>query len=210
MRKIDLNTWNRKEHFEFFNGFDEPFFGIVADVDCTKAYHYCKQNKLSFFLYYLHKAIIAVNEMEEFRYRVIDDKVVCFDVIHVSSTIGRKDNTFAVSFIEYNSDFDIFSANANKEIDAVNNSTGMRLNSNGERHDVIHFSPLPWVNFTALSHARNYKFKESIPKISVGKYTNREEQMLMPVSIHAHHGLMDGYHAGKYLELFQNLLNENR
>ena len=30
---------------------------------------------------------------------------------------------------------------------------------------------------------------------------------MMPVSIEAHHGLMDGFHLAKYLEEFQNQLN---
>ncbi|MBI9037361.1 MAG: hypothetical protein JEY97_04440 [Bacteroidales bacterium] len=30
----------------------------------------------------------------------------------------------------------------------------------------------------------------------------------MPVCIHVNHALMDGFHVSKYLELFQNFLNE--
>ncbi|MDB5000637.1 MAG: chloramphenicol acetyltransferase [Mucilaginibacter sp.] len=30
----------------------------------------------------------------------------------------------------------------------------------------------------------------------------------MPVSITVHHGLMDGYQVGQYIDLFQKLLNE--
>ncbi|MEL7004699.1 MAG: hypothetical protein AAFN93_18470 [Bacteroidota bacterium] len=30
----------------------------------------------------------------------------------------------------------------------------------------------------------------------------------MPVSIHVHHGLVDGIHVGQYCDLFQKLLNE--
>ncbi|MEL6943777.1 MAG: CatA-like O-acetyltransferase, partial [Bacteroidota bacterium] len=30
----------------------------------------------------------------------------------------------------------------------------------------------------------------------------------MPVSIHAHHALMDGFHVGQYIERFQKLMNE--
>ena len=34
-QKIDLSTWNRKEHFEFFCTFEEPFFGITTQIDMT-------------------------------------------------------------------------------------------------------------------------------------------------------------------------------
>jgi len=30
----------------------------------------------------------------------------------------------------------------------------------------------------------------------------------MPFSVHVHHGLMDGYHVGQFLEHFQTLMAE--
>ena len=27
---IDIATWNRKEHFEHFSAFDDPFFGVTV------------------------------------------------------------------------------------------------------------------------------------------------------------------------------------
>jgi len=55
MKIIDTENWNRKEHFDFFSKMASPFFGIVTEVDCTKAYKKAKENENSFFAYYLHK-----------------------------------------------------------------------------------------------------------------------------------------------------------
>ena len=108
MKTIDINNWKRKEHFDFFSQFDEPFFGLVTEIDCTIAYKTTKENNYSFFAYYLHKSLIAVNGIEEFRYRSAGDKVFIYDQIHASPTIGRSDGTFAFSFIEFDPDFLIF------------------------------------------------------------------------------------------------------
>lgn len=44
MRKeIELTNWKRKEHFEFFSQFSEPFYGITVRVDCTEAYQKAKK-----------------------------------------------------------------------------------------------------------------------------------------------------------------------
>ena len=32
---IDIATWNRREHYEHFSAFDDPFFGVTVNVDCT-------------------------------------------------------------------------------------------------------------------------------------------------------------------------------
>ncbi|RME51569.1 MAG: chloramphenicol acetyltransferase, partial [Caldilineae bacterium] len=36
----------------------------------------------------------------------------------------------------------------------------------------------------------------------------REERLRMPVSVQAHHALMDGLHAGRYFQRLQTLLDE--
>ncbi len=63
LKKLDIATWDRKEHFHFFKQFEEPFFGICTEVDCTLAYQQAKALQTSFFLYYLHKSIVAVNHV---------------------------------------------------------------------------------------------------------------------------------------------------
>ncbi len=205
--KIDYSQWNRKEHFEFFNSFDDPFFGITTEVNLTEGYKLAKEKDYSVFLYYLHCSLKAVNLTESFKYRVIDGEVYYFNPIHASPTINREDDTFGFSFMEYKENFKVFSELANKEIEVVKHSTGLRLNKNNKRPDVIHFSVVPWFSFTSLSHPRNFNNDESIPKITFGKYYKSGNHYKLPVSIHAHHGLMDGYHVGEYLERFQEYLN---
>ena len=86
---IDLATWNRREHFAFFSQFEEPFHGLVASVDCTPALAAAKRLGVSFFLYYLHRALQAANAVENLRYRIEDGQVVCYDQVHASATLGR-------------------------------------------------------------------------------------------------------------------------
>ena len=68
------------------------------------------------------------------------------------------------------------------------------------------FSAVPWVNFTSVSHARNFAFRESCPKITFGKLSQNKK---MPVSIHAHHALVDGIHVGEFIKEFQRLMNKS-
>jgi len=210
IKHLNIANWNRKEHYQFFSQFDEPFFGITTEIDCTNAYKYCKDHKLPFFLYYHYQAIIAINKIEEFRYRIKDNEIIIFDTIHVTTTISRKDNTFAFSFFPYTPSFKEFVELAEIEIVRVKNSAGLGLNENTGRLDVIHFTTVPWLSFTGVTHARSFNNKDSVPKIAFGKYFYRNERMIMPVSVNAHHGLMDGFHVGQYLQLFEQLMNEKK
>ena len=58
---IDLDNWNRKEHFAFFSAFDDPFFGVTTLVDFTDVYRQSKEQNVSFFLYSLHFLLKCVN-----------------------------------------------------------------------------------------------------------------------------------------------------
>ncbi|HNZ72690.1 MAG TPA: CatA-like O-acetyltransferase, partial [Prolixibacteraceae bacterium] len=67
---------------------------------------------------------------------------------------------------------------------------------------------IPWLDFTGISHARSFSHPDSCPKISFGKVTEKEGIKTMPVSVHVHHALVDGYHVGLFIDKFQDLLND--
>lgn len=206
---LDLESWPRKEHFHFFRKFEEPFYGATVTIDCTQAYTKAKELNSSFFIYYLHKTLVAVNTIESFRYRICNDQVYIYAQIDASATIGREDGSFGFSFIPYNSDFSIFEKSAITEIDRVKKTTGLFTRSFDEIENLIHFSAVPWLNFTSLSHARSYSFPDSCPKISFGKMiTDENGKKSMAMSVHVHHGLIDGLHIGQFVDCFQDIMNE--
>jgi chloramphenicol O-acetyltransferase type A len=205
-QKLDINTWNRKEHFLFFKQMEEPFFGISTIIDCTKAYQKNKDLGTSFFAYYLHKTLIAVNKVEPFRYRIINDEIFIFDQIDASATLLREDNTFGFSLIEYNEDFTVFSKSVSEEIARIRKTSG--LFTRNFEINLIHFSTIPWINLTGISHARSFSFPDSCPKITFGKMTDENGKKTISMSIHVHHGLMDGFHVGQFVDFFQKIMNE--
>ncbi len=206
MKKImNIEAWERKDHFHFFNQFEEPFFGLCINVNVSRAYAYAKETGCSFFLYYLYQSLRAANEVEPFKYRIINNEVIIYDTVHASPTINRPNGSFGFSYMNYYSNFETFEEHAKLEIEKVQNSTGLIPAVSGE--NVIHYSSIPWINFTALSHARSYSFKDSCPKISFGKMTGENGMQTMPVSIHVHHALMDGFHVGQFTALFQEYLD---
>jgi chloramphenicol O-acetyltransferase type A len=198
-QKLDINNWNRKEHFEFFSQMEEPFFGFTVNIDCTIAYEKAKRLDISFFNYYLHKTLIATNAIESFKYRIENGEVFVYDIINVSSTIMREDKTFGFSLIEFDEDIHKFNTIAKKEIERVQNTTGL-ITRDFSDTNLIHFSAVPWIDFTAVAHARGFNYPDSCPKIAFGALREESGKKFMPLSIHVHHGLMDGYHVGLFLE----------
>ena len=159
-------------------------------------------------MYYLHKTLVAVNIIECFRYRINDDAIYIYDTIDVSATIMREDHTFGFSWIEYSPNFEVFAKNTSEEIQRIQNTSGL-LTREFPNNNLIHFSAVPWINFSSVSHARSFTFPDSCPKISFGKMMISDDgKRTMSMSIHVHHGLMDGYHVGQFVDCFQELMNQ--
>lgn len=202
--EIDLTTWKRREHFEVFKYFDEPLFGLTVRMECSLAYKKAKKSGYSFSNYYLYLSLKAANEIEEFRYRIEGDKIYCYDSVGAGPTIFREDETYGCGYMPYNKNIAEFKKLANNEVERVKDERGLKFPYSGE--DIIHYSTLPWADFTSVNHARRLDIGRSIPKITFGKLTREGKKMWMPVDIHVSHALMDGFHVGKFIERFQELL----
>ncbi|AYL99450.1 CatA-like O-acetyltransferase [Mucilaginibacter celer] len=204
-QQVDINNWIRKEHYNFFKTFEEPYYGVNVDIDVTAAYKFVKQNGISFFLYTMYQSLAASQIIEAFRYRMEGDEVFIYDRIDGESTVPRANGTFGFGSFQFYPSFEDFNTEAIREITRVQSNNLLELST---VNNTIRYSSLPWLNFTALSHARKFSFVDSCPKISFGKMTDRHGKRIMPLSIHVNHALVDGIHLGQYIDCYQDLLNK--
>jgi chloramphenicol O-acetyltransferase type A len=203
-RKFDLDTWPRKAHFEYFSTFEEPYYGVCVRVDCTAAYAKAKRRGHSFFLYYLYQSIAAANMVEPFRLRIEDQAVFLYDAVDAGSTIARADGTFGFGYFKYSEDIEQFMVEGLREVGRVRATTGLERRG---LQSLIRYSPVPWLDFTSLSHPRRFSAGDSCPWITFGKMTEVEGRRSMPMSVHVHHALVDGVDIGTYVDAFQRLMN---
>lgn len=204
MKIIDLNTWNRKQLYEHFSNLKDPFFSVTIPFDVTQAYSFSKDRGLSFFGRYLHDCMKALNGIENFKYRIENDKVIEYDSIHASATIMREDKTFGFSFIKYDEDLNVFLNNLELEKQRINDSNELYPPQNGL--DCMHCSAMPWLNFSGHKEPVS-GLLESVPKLAFGKVTKMNDKWMMNVAISVNHALVDGYHVGLFSEKFQEYLN---
>ncbi len=205
-RPIDLATWNRREHFEFFRQYDMPFWGATTQLDCTRMYARAKAEGFPFSLGYHYASLQAANEIEAFRMRIEDGQPVCYDAVHLSTTIARADGTFGFSFVDYSDDFQKFVDDSQIENRRVQAETGLADAYTGL--DVIYFTVLRGVSFTSVDHPyRRCHDNPGIPLIGFGEIYSQGDNRFLPGSCHVHHALVDGQHVGQYFTRFQELLN---
>ncbi len=203
--EIDINTWERKNHFNFFKDYENPFYNICTNIEVTPLVNFTKKNNVSFFLSILFLSSKAVNNVEELKYRILDKKVVAYKVVHPFSTIFNDDKTFNFCPFKYYDDFSKFAKKGNEAISETLKQKE-KLEAKEYRIDVIHYTSIPWISITSMTHARKTFQGDSIPKIVFGKYFNEGNIIKMPICIEVNHALVDGYHLSKYLDLMQEYI----
>src|SRR5262245_62056015 len=199
---LDLDNWSRKQLFDFFIGYAQPYWNVTVQIDVTNLKEFIKtrpQIRISHVLHYC--ALRAANEVEPFRYRLKDGRVFVHDVIHGGTVVLLANESFAYAYFDFDPDFAQFAENMRKAVDELKNGTGELKPT--MRDDVIYHSTLPWISFTSFAHARTPGRGDSIPRIVFGKLTSDNDRLLMPISVEVHHALMDGLHVGRFLSRFE-------
>lgn len=200
MHILNQNGWRRRATFEHFRSFSQPFFNVCTEIDVTALKAFVDQHHgASLFLAYHYLSLRALNGIEEFRHRLHGDDVVVHAVVHGSTTVLRSDDTFAFADLVLQDSFDAFSAQAARAIAQARDPHGA-FTPTKNATDVVHYSTLPWIRFTGLSHPHNGAENSAIPKVSFGKLSLDAGRAMLPMSVEVHHALVDGVHVGRMVE----------
>jgi len=202
---LDLSSWHRRELFEFFRGYANPYFNICTRLDVTKLMELLRERPgVSVSLAYHYFALRIANEIEPFHYRLKDDEVIVHDVINGGTTVLLPSETFTYAYFNYHEDFEKFVTEAAEAINKVRAEGALKPTM---RYDLIYFTTLPLISFTSFAHARTPGRGESIPRIAFGKFFNENGRTLLPISVEVHHALMDGLHVGRFIARMEEELS---
>lgn len=205
MRKIDPNTWSRREIFDFFSKISNPFYSVTFNVDVTEVYAYAKRSGLSFYYALVYLVTKAVNSVEAFQYGIVDGELVLFDERSPSFTDLKKGSeSFHIVTMPCEGNIAEFCQDAKRR--SAEQTTF--LSTDKESADLIYFSCLPWVELTALTNERDFDPDDAIPRISWGKFHERDGRKILGMSLELNHRFTDGVHIGKFADALQKLISE--
>ena len=201
-RIINEATWERAMHCMVFRNSVEPAFCVTFEADVTELKKYVKDNNISFTLAMVYAVCRCANQIEAFRYRFVDGKIVLFDNIDTAFTyLNKKTNLFKVVNVPMVGDLKKYCINAKKIADEQEEYFMGSLGN-----DVFQCSPMPWVTYTHISHANSGKKDNATPLFDWGKYYVKDGRIMMPISVQAHHSFVDGIHIGEYVDLLEKYL----
>ena len=195
---LNMETYKRKNHFEYFNSLAFPYVGLTVTVDITDLLKTIKAKKLPFFLSICYCVSKAANRVPEFRQRILNNQIVEYDYCLTSHTVALNDGTYCYCDLDSNRSFEDYIRYAVNEQEKAK----QRNSINEEADDIldkIFISTIPWVSYTALINPTPVP-ADSNPRITWGKYFIENEKVLLPVSVLCHHALVDGLHISKFYD----------
>lgn len=201
---IDESNWERAMHCAIFRNCAEPMFCVTFEVDVTNFLKKIKAQKLSFTLAAVYAVCRCANDIEAFRYRFLDGKVVIYDKIDTSFTyLNKETELFKVVNVPMTDSLEEYVRLAKKT------ARGQREYFTAPpKNNIFQCSAIPWVTYTHISHTNSGKKENAVPLFDWGKYYEKNGRVLMPLSVQVHHSFVDGIHIGKFAEAVQKFLDE--
>lgn len=197
---IDMSSYPRRAHFDYFRSLQNPYVGVTVNVDVTELVAYCKRRGISFYLTLLHAAALAADCVPALRQRIRDGGIVQYDACGTSHIELLEDGTYCYCTLYHEQPFGEYIAYAERQRRQCRENPGIEEDADVE--GLYFISTLPWLHYTALVQP-TAGGDESNPRISWGRFQpDGAGRLQLPVTLLANHALVDGLHlAGFYSDL---------
>ena len=150
---INEKNLERAMHCMVFRESVEPAFCVTYEADITNFWRKVKARNLSYTLAFVYAVCKCANEIEAFRYRFLEGKVVLFDHIDTAFTYLNQDTGL----------FKVVNVPLRGSIQEYVETAGRTAREQKEYfsgplgNDVFQCSPMPWITYTHISHTNSGK-----------------------------------------------------
>lgn len=210
MKRISFDSPHRRKHFAFFNSMEQPHFSVCAPVEVGKLLPHLVQHGLPFLPTMVYLVSAAANAVPELRWRIRGDEVVEHEAVHPSFAVATDEaDVFSFCEVKFRGAYPEFLAAAQQRMAEMRRAPVFE--DDPERDDYLFLSSLPWLAFTAVTHAMRLDPVDSVPRIIWGKYESvvggDGGRVTMPLSVQAHHAVVDGRHVARFFDKLQRALD---
>lgn len=203
-KTIDLDTYPRRAHFSYFCGMANPYAGLTVSTDISGFTEVCKARNVPFFLSFLYCVGQAANSVPQLRQRILNGNLIEFQQCETSHTVLRENGTYGYCRLNTMQSFDAYLREAIPLQQKA--KEGDDLDEGEDGISLFYISSVPWLHYTDL-HQPTPIPADSNPRITWGKYVCEGGKTSIPVSILAHHGLVDGIHIAAFYSALEEQIS---
>ena len=161
MEVVDLETWPRRAHFQFFSGLSFPFYNVTSTLDVTGFYPWVKERRLSFYYSLIYATMAVMNGLPDYLYKIRGEQVVKHDHLDPSFVVmDQSTHLLKILTVPFGGTLEEFCARC------------------------------------------------AIPRVTWGKFEQREGRLLLPYAVQLNHRLLDGWHLSQLVNGVQAWIDQ--
>lgn len=194
---IDIENWRRKPYFDHYYDQVRCTYSLTASVDITQLLTELRSKGIKLYPALIHMITTVVNRHSEFRTCVDGEgKLGYWESMSPSYTVFHdEDKSFSTIWTPYSDDFLAFYKDYLDDMEQYGDIREFVAKSD-EPQNTFPISSIPWVSFTAFNLNIYTEGTYLLPIFTMGKYSQQDGRILLPLSVQLHHAVCDGYHAG--------------
>lgn len=211
---VDLLGGPRAQAFEFYRAAKQPRWGFTTRLDVgplLRALRIWQQDcpGLTAMLAYHHALLRAARAVPALRQRLTPTGAVLeWPSLDASITLVRCDDSFAVAYLPWAERLQDFVPPACAAIAAAR-VPGTDWGIGRPHGGCLYTTTLPWLDFSHFEHAHTAAFDDATPRVAFGRFTPvGNERVEMAVNLEVHHALVDGVHAGRFIEALKAAIGQ--
>ncbi len=206
MREIDVATWPRRAQYELFSACAVPQYSVTFQIDVTGVKRFAHEHGVSSYLAMVYLVVQTMGEIENFRYRVRDGRVVEVDSLAASFTFLKPaSDLFHITVVRMGDDMVEFCRRAREFTMAQSDFIGFEEQFVAD--EMVYLSSLPWLEMTGLKGESSNNPDDAIPRVTWGKYTEHDGRLRTNISVEVNHRFVDGLHVGRFAERLQQKID---
>ena len=197
-----VEAYYRRETFEYFRGYRNPFYSVSFGLQFSRLKDFLDQRGWKTYLNLCYFFTRAMQPLEDFRYRLEDGAIVLHDTIHPGLTVPAANGRFGFAYFAYTSDAARF--NAESKMPPSDAAPDLTQESDSI---YVYFTAIPGIPFTTFTHATDHP-TDAAPRVAFGKPYEERGELWVPVGIQVNHAFIDGRALGELyqraVECFEN------
>ncbi|CAN5440664.1 type A chloramphenicol O-acetyltransferase [soil metagenome] len=203
---INIDTWQRKTYFDYYYNQVKCTYSITANIDIELLLRLCKEKLIKLYPAMIYILTTAINKIDELRINYNDqEQLGVWDFMSPSYTVLHNDDkTFSNIWTSYDENFSVFKRNYLQDIEKYGSIKDFFAKGQ-EPGNTFPVSCIPWIDFTGFNLNIYDDARYLCPIFTIGKYSQRDSQTVIPVAVQLHHAICDGYHASLLFELINKL-----
>lgn len=200
---IQQDTWKRKEYFEHYFRRIPCTYSMTAKINISEL----RSHGEKIYPALLYGLSTVVNRREEFRMSVDEQgRPGIFSELHPCYTVFHKDSeTFSNIWTEYSPDYGEFRRRYEEDMRLYGGREGLEAKPDTPVNS-FPVSMIPWIGFEGFNLNLQKGYDYLIPIFTFGKYYQKGAEWYIPMAMQVHHAVCDGFHAGRFLNEFQSLI----